>query len=301
MAEHLSCEEGGCKGPAKVFGFVNKIKRIACESHALLLIQMRTTIYPIAAFVFIKSPVDASLYEERKTMMQKGLGNLSSLETACEKDWEAGQKHLQESCDVLHDTVQKSFQEMWLRGQQCFEDMKQRLKVLRGLVEQLVLHSSYQPSPQVIEICECVPKELVFRLKLGDCRLSVAEVILQSFHLLAWDVSAERQRDWAGRLQVYARDQTEQADVAMEVAECAELLGSTVFDFSFAATQQKEVSARHLRDLFACSRQFEAASLLKQDWRRANLVLLTKHLTICSKEENCSGVRTIQNYTCGLA
>lgn len=60
-------------------------------------------------------------------MMQKGLGNLSSLETACEKDWEAGPKHLQESCDVLHETVQKCFQEMWLRGQQCFEDMKQRL------------------------------------------------------------------------------------------------------------------------------------------------------------------------------
>lgn len=78
-----------------------------------------------------------SLYEQRRGHVQQRLGNLASLESACENSWEE-QKYLQDSCECLHDVVHKCYQEMWLRGQQVYEEVKQDLEHMRGQLEQLI-------------------------------------------------------------------------------------------------------------------------------------------------------------------
>lgn len=59
--------------------------------------------------------------------MHKGLDALTSLETACERGWEEEQKRLWKSCEVLYEVVEQSYQEVWLRGQQCYEQTKRTL------------------------------------------------------------------------------------------------------------------------------------------------------------------------------
>jgi len=54
------------------------------------------------------------------------------LESACEKDWEEWQRLLQESSDAAHEVVQQSFQELWVRGQQYFENIKRELEGMRS-------------------------------------------------------------------------------------------------------------------------------------------------------------------------
>ena len=167
MAENLFCEELNCGQAAHVFGFVGAMKRKVCEEHALTLIRKQVTVYDIAAFTFMQSSQDHFLYEQRRGSMQRGLGNLTSLETACDRDWEGEQKRLQENCEAVHEIVQRSFQEMWVKAQQRYEEMKQELAELRNGFEQLVLDLDFQLSPEYSALYEGVPTDHLFHVTVG--------------------------------------------------------------------------------------------------------------------------------------
>lgn len=200
MAEDLFCDEQNCSRPALVFGFLSGKKHKACELHALAFTCKKAASYDISALTFMESPADAPIYERRRCIMQKGLDNLTLLETVCERDWDEGQKHLQESCEAVHAEVQRNYQEMWLKAQQCYEELKLELKGIRSRLEQLVLDRKYQLSAQDFYICELVSAEALLQVKVEDCCGSIAQVIAGNCHVLTRDVRS--QSDWVERNQV---------------------------------------------------------------------------------------------------
>ena len=228
MAENLCCEESGCGQSAHVFGFVCGRKWKCCEAHVLSLINKKATVYDIAAFAFINSPRDGSFYEERRVLMQQGLGNVASLMTECEKDWEEGQRRVQETCDAVFQMAQRSFTEIWHRGNERYQEVKKDLGELRSRLERLVQDREFQLSPGDLAVCESVKAGPVFRMLLGDCATAVVEALISNLSVLSWDIQRESQMDWAVKLRAFAGEQAEKgrADVAREAYEFAHQLGA---------------------------------------------------------------------------
>lgn len=265
MAENLFCEEQSCGLPACVFGFVDGQKRKACEEHTHTLIHKQATLYTIASFNFMQSSDDTFLYEQRKGQMQKGLGILSSLETACETSWEYEQKHIQKSCEALHEVVQQSYQEMWLRGQQSYEQMKQDIADMRSQFEQLLLDPNFDLRPEVSDLCEEIPPERLLCVIMGDCRFSVAEILIMNFQMLTWDMKREKKRKWGQEMQKFTENQVAENrfDTASQAAGYAKHFGIEGPDFTTEVILQNEETVQRLQCLFSNTSYNEAEECLK--------------------------------------
>lgn len=197
--------------------------------------------------------------------MQKGLSALSVLETACETSWEKEQKYLQENCESLHEVVQQSYQEMWLRSQQTYEQMKRDLADMRSQFEQLLLDRNFQLSPEVSDLCEEILPNHLFCVIVGDRELSVAETLLTDFHILAWDMKREGKRNWGLKLQRLAENKAvaNRYDIAVQAAENAKQFGVEGPDFTNEAIQQREEAIQQLQRLFSITTINEAEECLK--------------------------------------
>jgi len=79
-----------CGDLPQAFGFVNGTKWRACEVHTLTLIHKQAIVYEIAAFTFIQTPRDGALYEERRNLRPKGLGNVTSMALFVRKTGKSG-------------------------------------------------------------------------------------------------------------------------------------------------------------------------------------------------------------------
>ncbi|MBV5279778.1 MAG: hypothetical protein J0651_00405, partial [Actinobacteria bacterium] len=198
--------------------------------------------------------------------MSKAQGIIISLENECEKDWEEGQKRLQQVSDAAHEVVQRSFQSMWQSGYQCYEAQRKELSERRSRIDRLLLDRNCQLSPEESLLCEGGAAGPVFQVIVGDCRLSIAQTLASSFHLLAWDLKAESQKDWGLKLQQFCGEQAEknQTDVAAQAAESAKRLGVGTPDYQAAALRQGEATQRGLRELCASPAEREALDCLKE-------------------------------------
>lgn len=200
MAENLFCEEQECGQLARVFGFAMGKKVRACHAHMQNLMQKATTVHDIAAFAFIETPKDGTLYEERRYFMEQARGNLYLLETECDRGWEEGKKTLTEAFNAMNAVVQKSFQKMQQRGQKCYEKMKQDLGDIRSHLKLSVQDRNFQLSSEEMAICKATSTDLVFDVSFDECRLPVVETLLSNLHVTAWDVKLERESDWRHKL-----------------------------------------------------------------------------------------------------
>lgn len=71
---NLLCDQSACSNPAVVFGFLSPdLKTKACQDHYLVLVHKQVPSFPISTYAFIDSIQAVSLYEQRKTLMEKGL------------------------------------------------------------------------------------------------------------------------------------------------------------------------------------------------------------------------------------
>lgn len=266
MADNLYCDELGCGKTADAFGFICEKKWKTCKTHSIALIRKKTTIYGIAAFQFAKTPADASIYDHRLEIMRKGMGNLTTVESACDSSWTEGQKQMQETCTAVHKAIEQCFQEMWHRGQSRYEEMKKDIGEMRTRLEKLVIDRSFELNPEDLAFCDgSVDKGPAFCVIVGDSRLQLAEMLMTDFHMLTYDISFEKQQSWAMMLHKFTINQEEigRFDLAMRAAEYAKELGADISDYQAAAVRQGEAEAVRLRSLFTSTAKFQAEECLK--------------------------------------
>ena len=184
MASDLPCDQSTCPNPAVIFGFPQaETKLKVCSEHVMTLISKCTATYDIGAYGFVESVRDVQVYEERKEMMKKGLEAVDAMEKRCEEEWNSGQQRLQASSDALYEVFLKTYEAIWLKGKKRYEKVKQDLMNTRSRLQRL-LDKGYKPSAKDLAMCQETPSGPLFRMVIGDCRVSVMETITSSFHLL---------------------------------------------------------------------------------------------------------------------
>lgn len=99
MAEsNLFCSFGNCGQQAEFFGFrSDNTKLKVCKDHLNFLTKEQIAFFDISAFRFLDCESDQSLFQQRRAMVQKGLGNVAAMETQCDADWREGQTCIQRS------------------------------------------------------------------------------------------------------------------------------------------------------------------------------------------------------------
>lgn len=260
MAErNLFCDQRSCGQLAIVFGFVQSAKVRACRDHTLSMVDKRVTLFDIAAYDFIQSAQDAPLYEQRRDLMQKGLGTVTALETKCECDLLEAQSHLLASSVAVFEVIMKSFQEQWEHTCDRYKEIMRSLKESRNHLERLVADKHFQLGSSGLGLCESVPSSSLFRLVIGDCRLALVKVLLNHFVLLPIDEKAQfdisKRKAEVAKLKEVATRQAEEGsvDVAEAVINFSKEFDTSAsgIDFKFTAAQLKAAIPKQLAALLS--------------------------------------------------
>lgn len=241
---NLYCDSAKCSNLALVFGFLpGALKKKVCEQHMLVLVEKQVATFPISSFHFIESVMDVPRYEERKRIVEKGLGSLGVWESRCDQEWKDGQALLQSSSESVYEVFQRTYQELWEQGKQSFDDAKQKLADYRSRFEQLLKDKSIEFSEQDLYWCESVPPGSPFRLIMGDCREDIARTVLTHFHpISAMNYSHGEIWDGLIREQVAA----ERLDVACEIRKYSLQLGYPTIGMQETASVYTENTAETL-------------------------------------------------------
>ena len=242
---NLYCDHSRCPHHAVIFGFLpGPVKKKVCQDHMSSLVSKKVAIFNIEAFYFLQSVKDGPVYEERKELMHRCIGALTVLDSECEQEWTRAQTLIQSSCESLSAVIQKTYQEVWERSRQEYEEAKYRLEVTRMRLERLVREKDFRMSQQDLSLCESPPAKAAFRLVVGDCRVEVVETILRHFHVLTGHKT---------RLEATLREQTElgKLDIAHDICTYAREIGHQLGDFELEARQfRDQIESQLLHHLY---------------------------------------------------
>jgi len=180
MATNHFCS---CGNAAYVFGFTpGPVKSIACREHIYRLTDKHVAVFEIAAFGFIETMEDGPLYERRKELTNRNLGNLAALEGLCDNELAAAQTRLQASKLSMQTLVERCFQEMEQRTWRLYEEVRKQLAQARASLDRLLTSKACQLSPSVSALCALTTP--LFRIALEDCALHISETLMDSFYIL---------------------------------------------------------------------------------------------------------------------
>lgn len=233
---NLYCDQPHCGRPAIQFGFAQSTtKTKVCATHSSLL---QSDVYDISALQFFQTPDDKFLYERRRELMLKGLQNITKLDRKCAEELEVALNCLQCSKAKAGAVVERSFEEMELRVQSRFAEVKQVLEQLRVSLENLTVEKQCQLSLADSALCGEVPEGPMFRVVLGDCVLPVAELLMSSFYLLPIRESERTglfARSSLGKLKAFAQEKMQEgnADVAKATEDYINEIGDEDFHLGF--------------------------------------------------------------------
>jgi len=185
MAENLFCDQSSCGEPAYAFGFTqgssDKVK--VCRKHVPMLLEKKLTIFDITGYRFIQTRKDVALYEHRRDLMQRGLGNLTILETVCSNDLMVAGNCLVESCAETFAHMLDCYKTMWEQTQQRYLHTKQHLDDLRESLEKWVRDKAFELNPADEALCVTAPDSL-FSIDIRDCRPALSQALFAHFALL---------------------------------------------------------------------------------------------------------------------
>ena len=262
------CDQPNCSNAAVVFGFVPDVgKTKTCHEHILTLVNMHLSLFDISAFHFVDSAKDGVLYEERKELVQKGLKAVATLEDNCEREWVTGQDLLQTHSATLFEVFQRTYEVLWRKTKERYEETKRTLSASRSRLERLLQEKDFQLGAEDMVLCETQPTGSPFKLILGDVRVTVADTLLASFFLLPTNQELAGAK-LTSNLETVAAQQHRlgKVDIANEVSLYAQERGLVHADYQKEALQYKDTLARRLACLSATEEEF---AQLVTSWQSA--------------------------------
>ena len=144
-----------CGLSASTFGFTKPgHKYKVCKDHIQDLTDKHLTTFDIAAFNFIDSVQDAGLFEERRELRRKGLGNIAALESEGDGKWAESCQSLETGKAELMGIVETCYREKWQAAHSNYEQAKQALEQRKLNFERLLISKQYQLSAEDAALCE---------------------------------------------------------------------------------------------------------------------------------------------------
>ena len=213
-----------------------------CKQDMTELVDMQVATFNIAGFSFIESLADGLLYEQRKEIVHRGLRAISESERKCDEEWCRSQTLVTSNCAALFEVIKRAYQEMLDRGKEEYQDAKQKLQASRQKLEKLLAEKHFHLSSLELAVIEKLPAATLFRLVVGDCRVTVVKTLLTHFHLLSPD---------RNKLETLVKEQSllGHVNIANEVSLYARDLGFPFSDFQQAARKQAKQVEEQISNL----------------------------------------------------
>ena len=241
---NLICDHSGCGQSAQFFALKDITKTKVCEEHRYSIAELPA--YPIEAHHFIHTLDDAEIYTSRQDLVQKGLSNLADTEETCKNNLNSAIQTIQaaEASSIM--IVQRTYEEISQKVQRIFDEILTGIELRRSALGKLLQDKNFRITTAEIARTNYKPAGSVFHVVIADCTVQIAEILLSQWHFLppveAADVTTVGDGIVA-KLEAFAKEQAERenADVALEAAKFAQMLGAEGLpDYSQAARRLQE-------------------------------------------------------------
>lgn len=143
---NLFCDQEQCHEEASAFGILDNRKSRACPSHISALVQKGFTINLIEAYSFIHSLDDIKEYNNRKQLVNPGIGNVAILETRCEEDLRAVFTELDTHQNALLALIRRCIEEKAKQAQFDYQAIREKLTEMRTEMESFLEHKDAELS-----------------------------------------------------------------------------------------------------------------------------------------------------------
>lgn len=204
--------------------------------------EKHPSVFIIASYDFIDRVEDYPEYIKRREISQKCQGSLTILQERCESNRSEAHSRLQTARETMKSVLDKSFQEMHMRVEQRYQQVKEELAALCIQLENFMSDKRSALSPTLLAL-QSTPIGALFRVGVGDTSLSLAKAAWKSCILLPLDEGMP-QIDTAKKLLKKARDMTEHIGLSEVIRDYALELECSNSDLTTAVITKSQESAK---------------------------------------------------------
>lgn len=169
---------------AYVFGLgPQAAKSRVCREHVYTLLDKRIPVFDIAAFEFISTAEDGPTFLQRREAVQKGLGNVSTLETSCDLELAEAQSQLRELQTSVLAEVEKTLHNWQAVTQKQHSQVRDRLNQVRANMNRFVLERNFELSTEEADLCSQTDCAQPFKVEVVNCKGLVEAALRGHFHI----------------------------------------------------------------------------------------------------------------------
>lgn len=233
---NLYCDHCGSAAIGFALRPPSKVK--VCQEHSTSLISKKESVLSIDAFQLVESAEDYPEYIRRSDIAQKCQRSIITLQERCEHNRSEAHSRLQTAQEAMQTVLDRSFQEMHIRVEQYYQQVKEELASLCVQLETFMSDKGCVLSP-ALSAMQSTPVGALFKVGVADNSLELAKAVLESCVLLPLD-GGMPQADTGEKLLKKARDMMEQADLAEVLCAYASELGCAVPNLDLTAAINKK-------------------------------------------------------------
>lgn len=241
--QNLFCDQ--CGHEATVFALQPPLKVKACAEHSVHLIAKYSTAYSIVAYDFIERAEDIAEYEERREIVSKCRGTITTLQERCEENRNQAHSRLQSAMVAMLAIVERGISEQHMRVEQRWQQVNEELNALNAHLEKYAFDKSFALDP-ALEALQFTPSGALFKVVIGDCSLLLVKAVLDNCVLLPVDEGMPRMD--SGEKLIAKAGAVTQTDLAAEMLVYTAELGFQDFssDYRKVASKMKRKTAKKL-------------------------------------------------------
>ena len=159
---NLFCSQGvGCRNAPCAFGFLQNYTKVqVCRDHLPLLVDQKVSTFDIEAFNLMETVMDAPVYEQRRRLRDKGVGNVDLLQAKWDKYVLEYKSRLERSQAELYAMIAEVIGSERDRVHRQVGLAKEQLGQLRRRYEELLEDKEFQLSEIETAYCELVDPDL---------------------------------------------------------------------------------------------------------------------------------------------
>ena len=184
IEKNYFCDQPTCSQVAYVFGLgPQAAKSRACREHVYTLLDKRIPVFDIAAFEFISTAEDGPTFLQRREAVQKGLGNVSTLETSCDLELAEAQSQLRELQTSVLAEVEKTLHNWQAVTQKQHSQVRDRLNQVSANMNRFVLERNFELSTEEAGLCSQTDCAQPFKVEVVDCKGLVEAALRGHFQI----------------------------------------------------------------------------------------------------------------------
>ena len=185
----FTCDLPNCDLPASHFYWRSGIKTKVCASHPSFTLA---PLFPITAFQYMNRADDWAAFQQDSELVALGLTHIDFLEKDYTNLLNSAKNRIENTHFALISVVNRCFQEIQRQAQSHYHTILTELQQSKCNLQRLLQDKDFKLNAFDRKLCTEMKKSRKFEVIIGDCRVKVAEIVLDNWVLVSHETDLER-------------------------------------------------------------------------------------------------------------